>query len=28
VPSDLPLGSKIKVIDFHEKHGLILQKYQ
>src|ERR687893_1108998 len=20
-PSDLPLGSKIKVIDFHEKHG-------
>ena len=26
-PSDLPLGSKIKVIDFHEKHGLILQKY-
>ncbi len=27
-PSDLPLGSKIKVIDFHEKHGLILQKYQ
>ncbi len=27
-PSDLPLGSKIKVIDFHDKHGLILQKYQ
>lgn len=26
-PSDLPLGSKIKVIDFHDKHGLILQKY-
>lgn len=27
-PSDLSLGSKIKVIDFHDKHGLILQKYQ
>lgn len=25
-PSDLPLGSKINVIDFHDKHGLILQK--
>ena len=26
-PSDLPLGSKIQVIDFHVKHGLVLQKY-
>lgn len=25
-PSDLPLGSKIKVIDFHENHGLLLEK--
>ena len=26
-PSDLPLGSKVQVIDFHVKHGLMLQKY-
>ena len=26
-PLDLPLGSKIRTIDFHVKHGLILQKY-
>ncbi|VFJ14176.1 conserved protein of unknown function [Candidatus Nitrosocosmicus franklandus] len=25
-PSDLPLGSKVKVIDYDVKHGLVLQK--
>lgn len=25
-PSDLPIGTKIKVVDFHDNHGLILQK--
>ena len=27
-PADLPLGSKVKVIDFHDTHGLILKKYE
>jgi uncharacterized protein len=25
-PADLPLGTPIKVIDFHDKHGLVLKK--
>lgn len=25
-PADLPLGTPLKVIDFHDKHGLILKK--
>ena len=25
-PADLPLGTPVKVIDFHDKHGLVLKK--
>lgn len=25
-PSDLPLGSVVQVVDFHNKHGLLLKK--
>jgi uncharacterized protein len=25
-PADLPLGTSVKVIDFHDKHGLVLKK--
>ena len=25
-PADLPLGTRVKVIDFHDKHGLVLKK--
>jgi uncharacterized OB-fold protein len=25
-PSDLPLGCSVKVVDYHDKHGLVLQK--
>jgi uncharacterized OB-fold protein len=25
-PSDLPIGSKVKVVGYHPQHGLLLQK--
>ena len=25
-PTDLPLGTKVKVVDFNDRHGLILEK--
>ncbi len=25
-PTDLPLGTPVKVVDFHDKHGLVLEK--
>jgi uncharacterized protein len=25
-PADLPLGTSVKVVDFHDKHGLVLKK--
>ncbi len=27
-PSDLPLGTKVKAIDFNDKHGLVLEKLE
>ena len=27
-PTDLPLGTSVKVVDYHEKHGLVLEKLE
>jgi len=27
-PTDLPLGTPVKVVDYHDKHGLVLEKLE